>query len=193
MEQKNQPSVSPKPSSNKTVLILVIVFALLLFLGGGGYLVWKFVIQKKIQTLASTPKTTVTLTPSPSLSPAVSPIATPTATPTSATTASGLKTGTMPVNSYVISDSNSRVIAESELSNLTPWQLKVARNEIYARYGRPFVHKDLQCYFAHQSWYHGNPNYSETMLSVVENKNVATIQEYEQKTNSPLQSFDSGC
>jgi len=94
---------------------------------------------------------------------------------------------------YVIADSGSRVISQAELINLTPWQLKVARNEIYARHGREFVHKDLQCYFTSKSWYTIDPNFTESMLSQTENKNVATIQAYEQETNSPLQSKDSGC
>lgn len=117
-----------------------------------------------------------------------------TTTPTPATTTTNTaKTGTTPTNSYIISDSNTRIISESELTSLTPWQLKVARNEIYARHGRAFVHKDLQCYFATQSWYKIDPNFTESMLSTIENKNVATIQAYEQKINSPLQNKDSGC
>lgn len=177
--------------SNTALIIVLVVIGVLIFLAVGGYLAWKYVIAKKISSLASTVQTTAT--PSPSPSPSSSTTATPTPTPTTTTTTSGLKTGTMPVNGYVIADSNSRVISQAELVSLTPWQLKVARNEIYARYGRPFVHKDLQCYFAHQLWYRGNPNYSESMLSAIDNKNVATIQEYERLTNSPLQNFDSGC
>ncbi len=116
----------------------------------------------------------------------------PTSSPTAQTTSS-LKSGTLPTNSYIISDSNTRLISESELTSLTSWQLKVARNEIYARHGRPFVHKDLQCYFATQSWYQIDYAFSNSMLSVIENKNVETIKNYEEKINSPLKSSDSGC
>jgi len=112
-------------------------------------------------------------------------------TGTSNTTGSSSKTTIS--TEYVISDSDSRVISKSELTSFTPWELKVARNEIYARHGREFVHKDLQCYFTSKSWYSIDPNFSESMLSVTENKNVATIQAYEQETNSPLQNKDSGC
>lgn len=116
-------------------------------------------------------------------------------TPTSTTpsTASTNSSKTTISTDYVIADSNTRVISEAELTNLTPWQLKVARNEIYARYGREFVHKDLQCYFGGKSWYTIDPNFSETELSATDTKNVATIQAYEQKINSPLQNTDSGC
>lgn len=115
---------------------------------------------------------------------------TSTSTTTSGSTSS---TGATTSSSYIIADSNTREISESELTSLTPWQLKVARNEIYARHGRPFVHKDLQCYFAKQSWYKSDPNFTESSLSYTENKNVATILAYEQKTNSPLLQVDSGC
>lgn len=125
--------------------------------------------------------------------PVGTPFSTTATTPSTTTTTSTDTTKATISTDYVISDSNSRVIAEAELTNLTPWQLKVARNEIYARYGREFVHKDLQCYFATKSWYTIDPNFSESVLSTTENKNVATIQAYEQKTSSPLQNKDSGC
>lgn len=99
----------------------------------------------------------------------------------------------MPINGYVIPDSNSRIISESEIISLTSWQLKVARNEIYARHGRPFIHKDLQCYFATQNWYAVDSNYTEALLSYTENKNVATILNYEEKIGSPYLQVDSGC
>jgi len=111
--------------------------------------------------------------------------------PSASTTSS--QSGTTPTGDYMIADSNTRVISQSEIESFTPWQLKVARNEIYARHGRPFVHKDLQCYFAKQSWYSIDPNYTEAGLSYTENKNIATILAYEQSINSPLFGVDSGC
>lgn len=192
----NQQTQAPPPEqtssgSNVLLVIIVVIVVGLLILGAGGYFGWKY-LQKKL-AISATPVPTSTLVKSPAASPTVTPAATASPTATTTPTSSGLKTGTMPVNGYVISGSDSRLISESEIINFTPWQLKVARNEIYARHGRPFVHKDLQCYFANQNWYHGNPNYSDALLSVVENKNVNTAKTYEEKTNSPLQSYDSGC
>jgi hypothetical protein len=112
---------------------------------------------------------------------------------TTTTVGSTSKSGTTPATGYMIDDSDTRIISKSEIVNFTPWQLKVARNEIYARHGREFVHKDLQCYFTAQSWYKIDPNFSESMLSSIENKNVATILSYEQEINSPLLQVDSGC
>lgn len=117
----------------------------------------------------------------------------PTTSVASTTTTTGTSTTTVSSSGYIISDSNTRVISKSELTSLTPWQLKVARNEIYARHGREFVHKDLQCYFSEKSWYEIDSGFSESSLSAVENKNVATIKAYEDETSSPLASKDSGC
>jgi hypothetical protein len=97
------------------------------------------------------------------------------------------------LNDYVINDSNKREISKSELTSLTPWQLKVARNEIYARHGRLFVHEDLQCYFRSKNWYSENTDFNISLLSSIENKNITTIQNYEKETNSPLANYDSGC
>ena len=122
---------------------------------------------------------------------------TPSATATSLARGSATAIATVSVTSaltdYIISDSNARVISKSELTSLTPWHLKVARNEIYARHGRPFVHKDLQCYFAKKTWYGEDPLYSESAITTTENKNIATILAYEKETSSPLLETDSGC
>jgi len=114
-------------------------------------------------------------------------------TPKSTSSSSSSTTNSTNSTDYIISDSSTREISKSELINFMPWQLKVARNEIYARHGRPFVHKDLQCYFATKNWYSEDPNYNVSSISYVENKNIATIQAYEQETNSPLANYDSGC
>lgn len=184
-EQKNPPK---KTSGSNVVVIVVIILGVLLVLGAGGYLAWRFIFQTKIKSLANvtrtnSPSPSTALNPSPSSSITVAPTITP---------VPALKSGT-PANGYVLSDSNTRVINETEIMGFTPWQLKVARNEIYARHGRPFVHKDLQCYFATQNWYTVDYGFNESILSVVENKNIATIKAYEDITNSPLASHDSGC
>ena len=103
------------------------------------------------------------------------------------------KTITHNTGNYMINGSDTRIISESEINNFTPWQLKVARNEIYARHGRSFVHKDLACYFANQEWYKINSNYSDSLLTSIENQNVSIILNYEKKINSPLMNYDSGC
>jgi len=174
-----------KPASsaggNKTLVVILIVVVVLIVLGAGGYFGWRYLAGKfSSQTKKASPSPVVTVTVTASAS------AAPTVTPS-------LSTSKVISGDYVISDSDTRVIQEAELVNLSPWQLKVARNEIYARHGRPFVHKDLQCYFATKSWYKIDENFTESSLSTIENRNVAIIQAYEEKINSPMASKDTGC
>lgn len=58
-------------------------------------------------------------------------------------------------NFYIIPDSNSRYLSESDISDMPPQILNYAKNEIYARHGRLFKSVELQNYFQSQTWYHG--------------------------------------
>ncbi len=57
--------------------------------------------------------------------------------------------------------------------------LRVLRNEIYAKHGRVFKDSNLQKYFEAQTWYQPNPDFKDEMLSEVESKNLAIIRETE--------------
>ncbi len=80
---------------------------------------------------------------------------------------------------YIIPDSGTRLISESEIQNLSKEQLGLARNEIYARHGRKFQMEEYQTYFEGKSWYKVNPNYDYTNdnnnLNDIELMNVDTI------------------
>ncbi|CAM2949602.1 YARHG domain-containing protein [Legionella worsleiensis] len=52
-----------------------------------------------------------------------------------------------------------------ELSEMTPSQLRLLRNTVFAQYGRSFNSPDLQHYFNKQWWYEPNPGYSDSMLT----------------------------
>ncbi|MCI9162044.1 MAG: YARHG domain-containing protein [Lachnospiraceae bacterium] len=83
---------------------------------------------------------------------------------------------------YMIPDSSSRRLSMSDLAGLSKDQLKIARNEIYARHGRLFDSETLQFYFNSKSWYHGTiaPSaFSEDLLSQVEKDNVKLIKQKE--------------
>ena len=56
---------------------------------------------------------------------------------------------------YVLPESAARAMAEWELAGLSAGQLRLARNELFARHGRLFVDQTLQQYFCGCSWYHG--------------------------------------
>ena len=53
------------------------------------------------------------------------------------------------------------------------------RNEIYARYGRPFQTPAVQNHFSSQGWYRVNPNYYDGLLTGLEASNARTISGYE--------------
>lgn len=85
-------------------------------------------------------------------------------------------------NEYVLPDSAKRKLKKSDLKGLSIEELRIARNEIYARHGRMFDDKKLQKYFDSQSWYDGTvpaSEFSEDVLSSVEKKNVAFIRQFE--------------
>lgn len=76
---------------------------------------------------------------------------------------------------YIIPDSNSRYLTESDISGLSLRQLNYAKNEIYARRGRKFDSVELQEYFGSKSWYRGmiEPSqFTNDMLNDYEIKNA---------------------
>jgi hypothetical protein len=70
-------------------------------------------------------------------------------------------------------------LTANDLRGKSNQQLDVMRNTIYARYGREFKRSDLRNYFSHQSWYHYNPNFKESLLTPVERRNAAFILQYQ--------------
>ena len=91
---------------------------------------------------------------------------------------------------YVLPDSGSRYYSRSELEKLSLWELYLARNEIFARYGRGFKHQDLVEYFATKRWYHQKYTPEEfdalpSPLNDYEIKNAETMLAIEKERNSP--------
>ncbi|EIM76531.1 hypothetical protein A33O_05130 [Nitratireductor aquibiodomus RA22] len=50
---------------------------------------------------------------------------------------------------FVLPQSDNQVIRQAQLEELSGWELYVARNEIFARYGRPFVQPSSVCLQRH--------------------------------------------
>jgi hypothetical protein len=61
-----------------------------------------------------------------------------------------------------------------------PGRLAYLRNEIYARYGRPFVNQVYQAYFNRQSWYRVQSNYTDAWLSEADKYNAELLRAIEQ-------------
>lgn len=79
---------------------------------------------------------------------------------------------------YLIPHSDYTYLTYPDISGFSKKELRIARNEIYARYGYIFESKDLQNYFKSQSWYIPNPSYNGD-LSAVEKYNVDFIKSFE--------------
>ena len=82
---------------------------------------------------------------------------------------------------YFICDSDSRYLTDQEVSRLSQEDLRIAKNEIYARHGRIFTSEDLKAYFESKSWYEGTvppDQFNESVFNPVEKANIQLIQSY---------------
>jgi hypothetical protein len=79
-----------------------------------------------------------------------------------------------------------RTIKEQMLRGLSLHELRLLRNEIYARHGRKFRAEWLQQYFFFQPWYAPDENFKDEELSGNAKLNVETIVKYENKIHQEL-------
>lgn len=85
---------------------------------------------------------------------------------------------------FLLPDSDTYYISESDISWMNDNELMLARNEFYARRGRKFATKSIQDYFNRQGWYYGtiNPDdFTPEMFNRYEQANVDFIVAYEKK------------
>lgn len=76
---------------------------------------------------------------------------------------------------------STRILIEQDVNKLSKIELRLMRNEIFARYGYIFKSKDLQEYFLSQPWYHPQKEDVSSMLSDIEKENIAFIQKHEKQ------------
>jgi YARHG domain-containing protein len=79
-----------------------------------------------------------------------------------------------------------KLIAEAMLRGLSLHELRLLRNEIYARHGRVFKTLWLQQYFGGQAWYDPNEDFKDEEVTGVDKTNVETIVAYENKLHNLL-------
>ena len=79
-----------------------------------------------------------------------------------------------------------KTISESMLQGLSLHELRLLRNEVYARHGRQFRAEWLQQYFFEQPWYTPDENFKDEELSGSDKLNVETIVRYESKLHQGL-------
>jgi len=79
-----------------------------------------------------------------------------------------------------------KLISTQMLHGLSLNELRLLRNEIYARHGRQFQAPWLSQYFFGQSWYQPNENFKDEDVSGSDKTNVETIVAYEKKIHDEL-------
>jgi YARHG domain len=79
-----------------------------------------------------------------------------------------------------------KTISESMLQGLSLHELRLLRNEVYARHGRSFRAEWLQQYFYTQPWYTPDENFKDEELSGSDKLNVETIVKFENQIHQGL-------
>jgi hypothetical protein len=77
-------------------------------------------------------------------------------------------------------EGSTRLLSPDDVMGKSPWELKIMKNEIYARHGYIFKTPELKSYFESQAWY--RPMYDDVtnIISNIERENAAFIKRYEQ-------------
>ncbi len=87
-----------------------------------------------------------------------------------------------PDYTYIIDDSDSKYLKEKDLKGLSKSELRLARNEIFARHGCIFKDKSLNKFFKKKAWYTPEikiSKFSEKELNKYEKANIQLIADKE--------------
>lgn len=79
-----------------------------------------------------------------------------------------------------------KLISEAMLRGLSLHELRLLRNEIYARHGRIFKTMWIQQYFGVQSWYDPKEDFKDEDISGKDKVNIETIVAYENKLHNQI-------
>ncbi len=82
---------------------------------------------------------------------------------------------------------STKILTQQELEKYTLYQLKIMRNEIFARYGLIFQKGgQMDKYFSRQKWYRKKYNKVNQWLTKIELLNIETINKVEKKKKNRL-------
>lgn len=76
-------------------------------------------------------------------------------------------------------EASQRLLNAKDLKGLNSFDLKVMRNEIYARHGYIFNTQEMKDYFNEQDWYYGRYKNVDKFLTDIEKKNIEFIKKFE--------------
>lgn len=91
----------------------------------------------------------------------------------------------VPNSEYILPNSDTVKLTKSDLQGLSKDQLRLARNEIFARYGMIFGNPELDAYFGEKSWYSPRVSYNDfydtVEMNEIEEANLALILSVEEE------------
>ncbi len=82
------------------------------------------------------------------------------------------------------------VLSVTELRQLSLRDLRILRNSIFARRGRPFKSKVLQKHFEHMPWYKPDKAYTDARLTENDKRNIELIRAVEEEFGGALKDSD---
>jgi hypothetical protein len=85
--------------------------------------------------------------------------------------------------------SSTKTLSEKDVENMKPEELRIMRNEIYARHGYGFKMADMREYFDKLNWYMPIAVNVTTKLTPTEQKNAKLIKRYEKYSAEFYDSF----
>jgi hypothetical protein len=77
-------------------------------------------------------------------------------------------------------------ITAEDIGTLARSDLRLVRNIVYARRGRPFRAQSMQRWLHGQAWYHPDPSYTDARLTPIDRANLQTIAGVEAKNRGPM-------
>jgi hypothetical protein len=83
-----------------------------------------------------------------------------------------------------------RKLTSAQIEDLSRRDLRLARNTIFARYGRTFQSPILQDWFSQKTWYVVDPKYSDTRLTDIDKANIDLLKARENELGGPLTDED---
>ncbi len=73
------------------------------------------------------------------------------------------------------------------LKDLSGRDLRLLRNLVFARRGRPFKDPELREHFSRMAWYQADPKYTDQRLTRLDHRNIKLIQSVEAEVNMPFE------
>ncbi|MBL7979620.1 MAG: YARHG domain-containing protein [Bacteroidetes Order II. Incertae sedis bacterium] len=86
-------------------------------------------------------------------------------------------------------ETSARILKQADVENRPPDELRIMRNEIYARHGYNFKMKDMRSHFDEQEWYMPWNTDVRGLLTETEKKNESLLKQYEKYNAEFYDSF----